>query len=46
MPKEKAAKHGGNERYHQNDGGAYDRIKAPDGLFNSIHFFVFMVAPP
>lgn len=37
VPKEEATKHSGNKRNHQNDGGAYNRIKAPDGLFNFIH---------
>ena len=37
MPKEKAAKHGGNKRNHQNDSGANDRIKAPDDLLDLIH---------
>lgn len=37
MPEKESAKHGGNERNHQNDGSACYRIKAPDGLFHFIH---------
>lgn len=41
MPEKEAAKHGDNERNHQNYSGANNRIKAPDGLFNFIHVSLF-----
>ena len=37
MSEKEAAKHGGNKCYHQNDSGANNRIKAPDGLLDLIH---------